>query len=162
MKRVAHDLRILSDRFPGTHVEDNFLSVTLHFRHVHSSLKLDLLSQVNSIATRYGVRRHDGKMVHELRPPTDWHKGKAVDYLLAALKLNGPDVVPIYIGDDVSDESAFLAVRDRGFSVIVAEESLSRRTSADLRLRDPFEVGKFLMQFAAHDDLPDDGLPVAS
>lgn len=153
MKRAARDLQSLITRFPGTRVEDNFLSITLHFRHVHPSLNIQLVTAVDDIASRHGLHRHDGKMVYELRPPHDWHKGKAVDYLLADLDLNRADIIPIYIGDDISDESAFLAIQTRGFSIIVAEKSLSRCTSADFRLRDPFEVGKFLMHFATHENL---------
>lgn len=38
----------------------------------------------------------------------DWDKGKALLHLLTALGLNNqPDVVPIYIGDDKTDEDAF-------------------------------------------------------
>lgn len=153
LKAAARDLRALVSRYPGVFVEDNFLSISLHFRHLNPSLKFELVTDVNNIATRHGLHRHDGKMVHELRPPNDWHKGKAVDYLLTVLGLNRPDVVPVYIGDDISDESAFLTVRQRGISVIVADDNSSRPTAADFRLRDPFEVGTFLMQFACHKDL---------
>jgi len=38
----------------------------------------------------------------------DWDKGKAVEFLLQSLGLNdSEDVIPIYIGDDRTDEDAF-------------------------------------------------------
>jgi trehalose-phosphatase len=38
----------------------------------------------------------------------DWDKGKAVEFLLQSLGLSdSEDVIPIYIGDDRTDEDAF-------------------------------------------------------
>lgn len=152
MKRCTRDLQdLVVEKFAGAHVEDNFLSVSLHYRHVPYAQRAQLTNAVDEIATMHGLHRHDGKMVLELRPPHDWHKGKAVDFLLTSLQLTSNCVVPIYIGDDVADETAFSAVDGRGISVVVADESVTRRTVADFRLRDPLEVGQFLMQFAHND-----------
>jgi len=61
-----------------------------------------------------------GKMVWEIRPDMDWHKGKAVEFLLHEVfgdKAN--DVFAVYIGDDRTDEDAFrfLAARGNGNAV---------------------------------------------
>jgi trehalose-phosphatase len=46
--------------------------------------------------------------VFEVRPVIDWNKGKAVEFLLESLGLNeSEDVLPIYVGDDKTDEDAF-------------------------------------------------------
>jgi len=46
--------------------------------------------------------------VLEVRPVIDWNKGKAVEFLLDSLRLADSDkVLPIYIGDDRTDEDAF-------------------------------------------------------
>ncbi len=58
--------------------------------------------------------RREGKKVFELRPRFDWDKGKAVLWLLRALGQTGADILPFYIGDDLTDEDAFRALRDRG------------------------------------------------
>jgi trehalose-phosphatase len=53
------------------------------------------------------LRRTGGKKIHELRPDIDWDKGRAVTWLLGELGLGDPDVLPIYVGDDETDEDAF-------------------------------------------------------
>lgn len=53
-------------------------------------------------------------MVYELKPKIAWNKGKAVLWLLQALRLNHRDqVYAIYIGDDTTDEDAFEVFQDR-------------------------------------------------
>jgi trehalose-6-phosphatase len=71
-------------------------------------------------------------------------KGKAVRWLLDAT--GAGDAVPIYVGDDITDEDAFTAVRDRGLGVLVAE--LPRPTAARYTLRDPIEVRWWLERLA--------------
>lgn len=50
--------------------------------------------------------------VLEVRPIIDWNKGKAVEFLLEYLGLRtSDDVLPIYVGDDRTDEDAFKVSR---------------------------------------------------
>ena len=88
------------------------------------------------------LRKTGGKKVFELRPRMDWDKGKAVLWLLDTLGLNNPEITPIYIGDDLTDEDAFAALKGRGIGLLVSERPLP--TAADYRLRDTDEVGDFL------------------
>ena len=44
----------------------------------------------------------------EIRPDMEWDKGHALNYLLDTLGLGTySDVLPLYIGDDRTDEDAF-------------------------------------------------------
>ena len=44
----------------------------------------------------------------EIRPVIDWDKGRALQYLLDTLGFeDSSNVLPIYIGDDKTDEDAF-------------------------------------------------------
>lgn len=145
---ASKDLCTLVSRYPGASVEDNLLSVSFHYRKCDQALVPEICKSVDDVVMRHGLLRTRGKMVFEVRPLFHWHKGKAVEYLLDALNLMGPEVLPIYIGDDVTDEDAFKVLRGKGISVIVADASISRDTHADLRLNDPFEVQRFLQRFA--------------
>jgi trehalose 6-phosphate phosphatase len=87
-------------------------------------------------------------MVYEIQPKLDWDKGKAVLYLLQALGLDRDDVVPLYLGDDVTDEDAFEALADWGVGIFVghadAPEASGQTTAADYILHTTEEVRQFL------------------
>ncbi|KAG7028374.1 putative trehalose-phosphate phosphatase G, partial [Cucurbita argyrosperma subsp. argyrosperma] len=86
-----------------------------------------------------------GRKVLEIRPVIDWNKGKAVEFLLESLGLNTrEDVLPIFIGDDSTDEDAFKMLRERnqGYGILVS--SVPKETYAFYSLRDPSEVMEFL------------------
>ena len=74
----------------------------------------------------------------EIRPDIDWDKGKALLFLLEALDLDRPDVLPIYIGDDVTDEDAFGILEGRGLGILVSETP--RPTAAQFWVQAPWEV----------------------
>jgi trehalose 6-phosphate phosphatase len=89
-----------------------------------------------------------GKMVYEIQPKIDWDKGKAVLYLLETLELDRDDVVPIYMGDDVTDEDAFGAISGTGIGIFVGSpddpELAGRTTAADYVLDTVRDVERFL------------------
>lgn len=47
------------------------------------------------------------EQVLEIRPLIEWDKGHALEYLLDTLGFSSSGVVPIYLGDDRTDEDAF-------------------------------------------------------
>jgi len=96
----------------------------------------------DALARHPDLRKGYGKQVFELQPRLDWHKGTAVLWLLHALALDGPDVLALYIGDDLTDEDAFRTVADRGIGIVVAAGA--RPTAASYVLKHPEEVHAFL------------------
>ena len=88
------------------------------------------------------LRKSRGKKVIELLPDIDWDKGAAVNWLQETLGLKGKDVLPMYIGDDTTDEDAFRALKDGGIGIVVMDRL--RPSAARYRLQDPEAVRRFL------------------
>ena len=81
-----------------------------------------------------------GKMVLEVRPNVDFHKGKAVKEILKTVPSLG--LLPIYLGDDQTDEDAFQVLKGQGISVFIGPDRLP--SEADFFLRNTDEVQEFL------------------
>lgn len=63
----------------------------------------------------------------------EWNKGHALSHLLQSLSLsNASDVLPIYIGDDRTDEDAFavLTENSRGVGILVSTKVFLSLTSS--------------------------------
>jgi trehalose 6-phosphate phosphatase len=122
--------------------------VAVHYRNTPEDEVDTVRKTVSDLAaTQPGLRRRGGKKVFELQPDLDWDKGKAVLWLLETLDLVSPDVVPIYVGDDLTDEDAFRALAGRGLRFIVGP--IEHRTLADYTLNDVDEVEQLLRDLGA-------------
>ena len=77
----------------------------------------------------------------------EWDKGRAVIWLLSTLGLDHPSILPVYIGDDTTDEDAFQSLHDRGLGIVVGAPV--SHTRAHYSLRDTDEVEAFLRDLIA-------------
>jgi trehalose 6-phosphate phosphatase len=134
----------------GALVEPKKTSVAAHYRLVSEEERPRIKGIVDAVLEEHPgeLKVTPGKMVYEIQPNVEWDKGKAVLYLLEALGLDGDDVVPMYLGDDITDENAFEALATRGIGVFVGRaddpEVGGRTTSADYVLHTVKEVEQFL------------------
>mmetsp|Transcript_3598 Transcript_3598/g.6828 ORF Transcript_3598/g.6828 Transcript_3598/m.6828 type:complete len:272 (+) Transcript_3598:121-936(+) len=155
LKSAAHEISGAIEHIPGAFVEDNWFAVSVHHRRCDERDIPQIEAIIDGVLNRFpSIRKCTGRRVFELRPRLEWDKGKAVDWILHALELEGA-CVPIYIGDDRTDEDAFRAVKKHhGISIIVADgnENVSQ-THADYLLRDPSEVEAFLDGFLEPQDI---------
>ena len=138
------------DPIEGALVEPKKASVAAHYRLVAEEERPRVGEIVESVLAEHPdeLKVTPGKMVYEIQPKIDWDKGKAVLYLLEALGLDRDDVVPMYLGDDITDEHAFEALSGRGVGIFVGRaddpEVGGRSTSADYVLHTFEEVERFL------------------
>jgi trehalose 6-phosphate phosphatase len=130
----------------GALVEPKKSSVAAHYRLVARDERPRVGQVVDEILAEHPdeLKVTPGKMVYEIQPNIDWDKGKAVVYLLRVLGLDRGDIVPMYLGDDITDEHAFEALRTRGIGVFVGRandpEVAGRTSAAHYILRDVPEV----------------------
>lgn len=131
----------------GSLVEDKQFSLSVHYRLVASADVRRVEAAVDTAIKRHPrLRKRHGKKVFELRPDLDWDKGRAVTWLLEVVNQRETEALPIYIGDDDTDEDAFRALENAGIGVLVSEED--RPTAATHRLSDTDGVRRFLARLA--------------
>jgi alpha,alpha-trehalase len=148
LDRAEQRLRRGVENITGALVERKKFSVAVHYRKVRDAEAGAVEEVVDQVSAAYPkLRKSHGKKVYELQPAIQWDKGKALLWLLEELELDRPDVLPLYIGDDATDEDAFRVLRDRGVGIVVGEET--RSTAARYTLADPEEVREFLQALAS-------------
>lgn len=137
---------------PGVLIEDKGMTASAHYRLVAAGRQKTVRQKVLAVFLKWPGRRdfilRRGKKVLEICPAASWHKGRAVLWLRKRWLGRGRavDALSIYIGDDVTDEDAFHALRGKGITVRVGR---GRKTKADLFLKDTREVAMFLLQLLA-------------
>ncbi|QNP41307.1 trehalose-phosphatase [Lysobacter solisilvae (ex Woo and Kim 2020)] len=136
--------RDLAAKYPGALVEDKGITLALHWRNAPAAEE-PLHEFANSVLIDLpGYALQPGRDVIELRP--DGHdKGDGIAALLDTAPFRGR--MPVFIGDDYTDEHGFDAVNARhGLSVLVGTRADSAATHA---LHDPLSVRAWLRD-AAH------------
>jgi alpha,alpha-trehalase len=127
----------------GSLIERKKFAIAVHYRLVDPDEVPRIEQIVDGIHARHDrLRKKGGKMVFELQPDVEWDKGRAVLWLLTELGHDRGDVLPIYVGDDVTDEDAFAALKGRGLGIRVGQPD--EQTEAAFLLRNPEEVGGLL------------------
>jgi trehalose 6-phosphate phosphatase len=131
---------------PGAQVEDKGVTLSVHYRRVAPPAQRavrDLALGTGQASP--GVRCTEGKMVVELRPDVEWHKGEALRFLRSAVP--GAAAAPaVFAGDDTTDEDAFRALDGDNYGILVAEHP--RVTTARAWLAGPAEVLAWLKALA--------------
>lgn len=141
LRKIIQTLQKSFGEIPGVYFEDKGPILAIHYRNmaqkyfywIHKVLKETL----EKWKGRWKIAH--GKMVFEIRPEVDFHKGKAVKEILKGATKN---LLPIYLGDDQTDEDAFREVKGRGITVFVGPGW--RTSEAEYYLKDPSEVQEFL------------------
>ena len=145
--RIKTRLKEKLSGIKGVFVEDKKLSLALHFRLADkrqlSFIKTVFHESIILYLVKNKIKVRPGKKILEVRPPLRWDKGKIVLWLLSRqiFALKKDNILPIYIGDDLTDEDAFKALKNKGLTVFVGKPGNSK---ADYYLKNTEEVTKFL------------------
>lgn len=129
---------------PGAMVEHKGLSLTAHYRGVApeqaGGLERAVEAAVAPLVDSGQLRITRGKMVREIRPNLPWHKGRAIAWLRDCY----PEApLPVYFGDDVTDEDGFIAAQELGGLAVFVGPPRDG-TNALYQLDSPQEVAQTL------------------
>ncbi|HUL91015.1 MAG TPA: trehalose-phosphatase [Burkholderiales bacterium] len=144
LEEARRRLAAIAAKHPALVLEDKGVNFALHFRAV-PGLGAEARDAVRGLAHDLGgeFEVQLGKMVVELRP-TGKDKGVAISEYLAEAPFHGR--TPVFVGDDLTDETGFeLINRTGGHSVKVGEGE----SAARWRLPDSAAVRAWLADFAA-------------
>ncbi|MBI3975624.1 MAG: trehalose-phosphatase, partial [Armatimonadetes bacterium] len=135
---------------PGVVIEHKGLTASIHYRQTPhprvEAVRVAVLEEADRLATSIVVRQ--GKQVLELRPQVAWDKGAAARWMLTRVfgERWPSRVGVIYIGDDRTDEDAFMALREDAVTIKVGAGSYP--TAARYIAEHVDEVGRFLQILA--------------
>jgi trehalose-phosphatase len=128
---------------PEVFLEDKALTVAVHYRGIEEEQAARARSIVQEVLTTFSdsLRMVAGKKVWELTPREMGDKGDAVKSELSAVSSRA---LAVYIGDDLVDEAAFVALAS-GITVRVGGPS---RTRARYRLASVNQVHRLLAKLS--------------
>jgi trehalose 6-phosphate phosphatase len=148
---AAADLTDQLGHIPGVVVEHKRFGVAVHYRNAARDRVGEVTAAVRTAGQRTALRVTTGREVIELRPNIDWDKGKTLRWVLDYIHDNegAALLMPIYLGDDITDEDAFDAVDDDGIAILVRHsDDGDRATAARYALDDPDQVREFTERLA--------------
>jgi trehalose 6-phosphate synthase/phosphatase len=148
LEEAARDLEALGAH--GAVVERKGPTLAYHVRRVPASRREAAMRRAEAVARRRELVAARGLEVVDIRPPLDWHKGRAVLYVL--VHRHGAEwparVRALYLGDDSTDHDAFRSLFGIGRSIQVGSAPLAA-TQADHSLPDPDSVLQLLRWLVA-------------
>ena len=141
---IAADLSGLD----GAFLENKGHSIVAHFRAASiedgARAEAAMLRRAKPHLDSGALRTMRGAFMLELMPNIDWHKGNAVDWIRERVVREHGATWLLYIGDDLTDEDGFRAVRGHGLSIAAS----SRAGDADFAVDGPQEVEALLRAVA--------------
>ena len=145
---VEHALEAELAEIAGSSIERKKYAVAVHYRQVAEEDVPKVEIAVDTLlADHPELRKSGGKKVFELRPDIDWDKGRAVRWALGALGLDPESTLPVYVGDDLTDEDAFAELAADGLSIVVGTDR--RLSAAEYHVTDVDAVRDVLLRLAA-------------
>ncbi len=148
LSRAAAELSDRLSEIPGVFLEPKRFSLSVHYRETPAARVDEVTGTVAEVATRHPeLAVLTGRKVCELRPELDWHKGRALRWLLD--RVGNSALFPVYAGDDITDEDALREVAGQGLGIVVrSDEHGDRPTAAHVAVSDPQALCQLLTKLA--------------
>ena len=147
LDRLKNELSMELGIIQGVWIEDKGLTLSVHYR-LSQETDEPLIKKLFQKICRHDIfekkiRVTEGKKVLDVRPAIDWDKGKALLWLLAKERqVHGiGKILPVFIGDDKTDEDALGVIAGQGVGVVVGTKGHSK---AEYFLNDTCEVTESL------------------
>jgi trehalose 6-phosphate phosphatase len=157
MRTVYKDLKHALSGITGILLEDKGAILSIHYR-LASREQVKIMRAVIKrvlypFIAQKKLKLSAGKKVIDVKPPVEWSKGHAVSWILETAKklFQNKKIMPVYFGDDITDEDAFRRIGRNGMTIRVGR---SKKTSAQYRLKNTREVYSFLNQLDKQEKQP--------
>lgn len=167
LDQFFNELKDKLSNTPGCILEHNRFSLSVHYRCCNDldtkNIKDFVFDRIKDLNYEKFLKLTFGKMVLEVRLNYNWNKGKAVEFILNEYKKKyiqentekldkNMEIIPIYIGDDITDEDAFNTVNsNNGISILVASKNdpkvLNSNSNANYFIKNTEAVCKLLNHF---------------
>jgi trehalose 6-phosphate phosphatase len=142
--RVRRALEKELEPVEGIWIENKGFTFTLHYRQASREqgafARKAFYHMIAGNPEKEQLAVIKGKKVVELVPNASWDKGKAALFILDSL---AKEYLPVYVGDDLTDETAFRALSGKGITVRVGK---SKMTAAGYYLNGQREMLRFLRE----------------
>jgi len=134
----------------GIKIERKRYAIAIHYRNVDGKDVSTIKDTVETLVRKSdGLKVGKGKKIVEITPNVDWHKGKAISWMLNMPELkNKANVIPIYVGDDITDEDALREIENNGIGILVGFHDDVENTKAMYGLKNVYQVQLFLNKLA--------------
>jgi trehalose 6-phosphate phosphatase len=135
----------------GVRIERKRYAIAVHYRNADEGSLEAIKSMTEEVAKEFsGFKTGTGKKIIEIKPDVDWHKGKAIKWILESLNLwDNNEILPVYIGDDITDEDGFRMIYNNGLGILVG--SHGQPTAAKYKLKNVDEVRMLLQKLISQD-----------
>jgi trehalose 6-phosphate phosphatase len=139
LDKATQNLKSALGHIEGVWIERKKYAIAVHYRNVSDEqAPLVMQEAENELSRHQGLKKGGGKKIIELKPALDWHKGRATEWLISKLGFDANSTIPIFIGDDLTDEDGLKAVHESGIGILAGEHG--EKTWAHYRLEDVEEV----------------------
>jgi trehalose 6-phosphate phosphatase len=153
---VKQVLTLTLNSIKGVFIEDKGLTLSVHYRQVKEEETETVKDTVEKVIKGSAISKlfkiTSGKKVYEVRPSINWDKGKAIRLLMKRYGKGGRQsgLLPIYLGDDLTDEDGFRVIEKYGKGISVHIGEVNSCSIASYYLKSPDEVGQFLHKLSGY------------